>query len=253
MGRTLARMADQVAVVTGASSGIGEATAKALARAGYAVALAARREERINELTQQIAGDGGKALAVPTDVADESSARALIQTAKDELGSVDVLINNAGVMLLGPILGANTEEWKRMVNVNLLGLMYCTHAALPIMQEQGRGHIVNVSSVAGRTARLGSGVYNATKWGVGAFSESLRQEGSNYNVRVTIVEPGFVETELQGHNENPMVREAIEKNREQIGQVLTADDIADGILYAIERPNYVGINEVLIRPTKQRD
>jgi clavulanate-9-aldehyde reducatase len=253
MGRTLARMADQVAVVTGASSGIGEATAKALARAGYAVALAARREERINELTQQIAGDGGKALAVPTDVADESSARALIQTAKDELGSVDVLINNAGVMLLGPILGANTEEWKRMVNVNLLGLMYCTHAALPIMQEQGRGHIVNVSSVAGRTARLGSGVYNATKWGVGAFSESLRQEGSNYNVRVTIVEPGFVETELQGHNENPMVREAIEKNREQIGQVLTADDIADGILYAIERPDYVGINEVLIRPTKQRD
>jgi NADP-dependent 3-hydroxy acid dehydrogenase YdfG len=246
-------MADRVAVVTGASSGIGEATAKALARAGYAVALAARREERINELAEQIAGEGGKALAVPADVADESSARALIQTAKDELGALDVLVNNAGVMLLGPILGADTEEWKRMVNVNLLGLMYCTHAALPIMQEQGRGHIVNVSSVAGRTARFGSGVYNATKWGVGAFSESLRQEGANYNVRVTIVEPGFVDTELQGHNENPMVRDTIEKNREQIGKVLEADDIADAILYAVQRPEHVGINEVLVRPTRQRD
>ena len=240
-------------MVTGASSGIGEATAKALARAGYAVALAARREERINELAEEIAGEGGKARAVPADVADESSARALIQTAKDELGALDVLVNNAGVMLLGPILGADTEEWKRMVNVNLLGLMYCTHAALPIMQEQGRGHIVNVSSVAGRTARFGSGVYNATKWGVGAFSESLRQEGANYNVRVTIVEPGFVDTELQGHNENPMVRDAIEKNREQIGKVLEADDIADAILYAVQRPEHVGINEVLVRPTRQRD
>ena len=244
---------DRVAVVTGASSGIGAATARALAREGYAVALAARREERINELAEEISSAGGKALAIPTDVSDPESAAALIRTAKEELGSVDVLVNNAGVMLLGPILGADLEHWQRMVGVNVLGLMYCTHAALPIMQQQGHGHIVNVSSVAGRVARFGSGVYNATKWGVGAFSESLRQEGANYGVRVTIVEPGFVDTELQGHNENPMVREAIEKNREQIGDVLKAEDIANAIVYAVQQPEHVGINEVLVRPARQRD
>ena len=206
-------MSDRVAVVTGASSGIGAATAKLLASNGYAVALAARREERINELCDEISSGGGKALAVPTDVADEASARSLIETTKKELGSVDVLLNNAGVMLLGPILDADVEHWQRMVNVNVLGLMYCTHAALPIMKEQGGGHIVNVSSVAGRVARMGSGVYNATKWGVGAFSESLRQEALNYNVRVTIIEPGYVDTELQGHNEHPMVLETDGRER----------------------------------------
>jgi NADP-dependent 3-hydroxy acid dehydrogenase YdfG len=245
-------MPDRVAVVTGASSGIGEATAKALAREGYAVALAARREDRINELAEQISSGGGKALSVPTDVANAASAQRLIQTTKDELGSVDVLVNNAGVMLLGPILGADLEHWQRMVNVNVLGLMYCTHTALPIMQEQGSGHIVNVSSVAGRVARLGSGVYNATKWGVGAFSESLRQEALNYGVRVTIVEPGYVDTELQGHNEHPMVVERMEKDKQQIGKVLEADDIANAIVYAVQQPEHVSINEVLIRPTKQQ-
>src|SRR3954468_18514999 len=156
------------AVITGASSGIGEATALAMAKEGYAVALAARREDRINELAERISTGGGKALSVPTDVADEQSARRLIEAAKGELGSVDVLVNNAGVMLLGPILGADVEHWQRMVNVNVLGLMYCTHAALPIMRDQGGGDIVNLSSVAGRTVRAGSGVYNLTKWGVGA-------------------------------------------------------------------------------------
>jgi NADP-dependent 3-hydroxy acid dehydrogenase YdfG len=244
-------MADRVAVITGASSGIGEATAKALAREGYAVAVAARREERIRELADQISADGGKALAVPTDVGDADSAAALITTTKAELGSVDVLVNNAGVMLLGPMLGADLEHWQRMVNVNLLGLMYCTHAALPIMQEQGGGHIVNLSSVAGRIARLGSGAYNATKWGVGAFSESLRQEALNYNVRVTIIEPGYVETELQGHNEHPLVVQAMEQAKEQAGKVLESDDIANAIVYAVQQPEHVSINEVLVRPTKQ--
>jgi len=245
-------MPDRVAVVTGASSGIGEATAKSLAKEGYAVALAARREDRINQLAEEISSDGGKALAVPTDIADADSAEALIRTAKSELGSVDVLLNNAGVMLLGPMMDADLEHWQRMVNVNLLGLMYCTHAALPIMKEQGGGHIVNVSSVAGRVARMGSGVYNATKFGVGAFSESLRQEGVDYGIRVTIIEPGYVETELQGHNENPMVVETMKKNKEEIGKVLEADDISRAILYAVTQPDHVSINEVLVRPTKQR-
>src|SRR4051812_3793077 len=160
-------MSDRVAVVTGASSGIGEATARALAREGYAVALAARREERINELAEEIPGGGGKALAVPTDVSDQASAAALIKTTKDELGSIDVLVNNAGVMLLGPILGADLEHWQRMVNVNVLGLMYCTHAALPIMQEQGSGHIVNVSSVAGGPPPARPGGVKTTKRGGG--------------------------------------------------------------------------------------
>lgn len=246
-------MSDRVAVVTGASSGIGEATARALCREGYAVALAARREDKINELCESLSGDGGKALAIPTDVSDEDSAHNLIETTKAEFGRVDVLVNNAGVMLLGPIGGANTEDWRTMVNVNLLGLMYCTHAAMPVMAEGGGGHIVNLSSVAGRVARFGSGVYNATKWGVGAFSESLRQEALHSNIRVTIIEPGFVETELQAHNENPAVLDAIEKNREQIGDVLTSDDIANAIIYAVKQPEHVSINEVLVRPTQQRD
>jgi NADP-dependent 3-hydroxy acid dehydrogenase YdfG len=245
-------MADRVAVVTGASSGIGEATAKALAREGYAVALGARREDRIDQIAEEISGDGGKAIAVPTDVADPASAAALIQQAKSELGSVDVLVNNAGVMLLGPVAGAEVEHWQRMINVNLLGLLYCTHATLPIMGQGGGGHIINVASVAGRQATLGSAVYNMTKFGVVAFSEALRQEVLHANVRVTCVEPGFVETELQGHNEHPMVVEAIEKMRKDLGDdVLKAADIADAIVYTLSRPPHVAINEVLVRPTKQ--
>jgi NADP-dependent 3-hydroxy acid dehydrogenase YdfG len=245
-------MPDRVAVVTGASSGIGEATAVALAREGYAVVVAARRADRIEGLARRIAADGGRALAVPTDVADEASARALIERAKSEFGSVDVLVNNAGVMLLGPVLGAELEHWQRMVHVNVLGLMYCTHAALPIMQEQGGGHIVNVSSVAGRTAAAGAAAYNATKWAVVAFSEAMRQEVLNFDVRVTVIEPGYVDTELQGHNELPAVVESIEKNKERIGKVLTSEDIANAIVYAVNQPPHVSINEVLVRPTRQR-
>jgi NADP-dependent 3-hydroxy acid dehydrogenase YdfG len=160
-------------------------------------------------------------------------------------------VNNAGVMLLGPIDGADTENWRRMVDVNLLGLLYCTHAALPILREGGGGDIVNLSSVAGRVASAGSGVYNLTKWGVGAFSEALRQETGWAKIRVTIVEPGFVETELQGHNEIPAVQEAIAKMYEQIGKVLEAGDIARAIHYAISQPEHVSVNEILVRPTGQ--
>ncbi len=191
---------DQVVAVTGASSGIGEATALACARAGAAVALAARRTERIDALAERIRGEGGTALAVTCDVGEEEQANDFVRRAHGELGRLDVLVNNAGVMLLGPIENAPTEEWRRMIHANVFGVLYCTHAALPLMRDQGCGHIVNVSSVAGRFARAGSGVYNLTKFGIGAFSESLRQEAVAIGVRVTTIEPGAVGTELSGHN-----------------------------------------------------
>jgi NADP-dependent 3-hydroxy acid dehydrogenase YdfG len=239
----------KVVAVTGASSGIGEATALACARAGAAVAIAARRGERIERLAAQISGDGGRALAVEADVGDEQQAGAFVARANDELGRLDVLVNNAGTMLLGPIAGAPTEEWRRMIDVNVYGVLYCTHAALPLMTAQGGGHIINVSSVAGRVARQGSGVYNLTKFGVGAFSESLRQEGVAVGVRVTLIEPGAVATELAGHN-RPEVLEQIRKRFSDVER-LSAQDIADAILYAIGQPPNVSVNEVLVRPSGQ--
>jgi NADP-dependent 3-hydroxy acid dehydrogenase YdfG len=242
---------DRVVAITGASSGIGEATALACAQEGAKVALGARRADRIEELAARINADGGQAVAIETDVSDEAGARAFVEGAREQLGGLHGLVNNAGLMLLGPVEGADTEHWRRMIDVNCLGLLYCTHAALPIMREEGAGHIVNLSSVAGRIAALGSAVYNLTKWGVTGFSEGLRQEALHANVRVTVIEPGYVETELQGHNEgNPIVMEAMEKTRQQIDP-LQASDIADAILYALTRPQHIGINEVLIRPTKQ--
>jgi NADP-dependent 3-hydroxy acid dehydrogenase YdfG len=237
--------------VTGASSGIGAATAELLASEGAQVAVGARREGRLEELVGRIEGAGGQAHAIAVDVCEEDSSRSFVTGAAERMGGLDGLVNNAGVMLLGPIDGADTEEWRRMVEVNLLGLLYCTHAALPILREGGGGDIVNISSVAGRIASMGSGVYNLTKWGVGAFSEALRQETGWAKIRVTLIEPGFVDTELQGHNENPVVVEAIEKMREQIGEILTAEDIARAILYAVSQPQRVSVNEVLVRPTGQ--
>ena len=240
----------QVVAITGASSGIGEATALALAAEGAAVSLGARREDRLKDLAQRIEADGGRALAIEVDVADEASARSFIERTHQELGGLDVLVNNAGVMLLGPIEGANLEHWRRMVDVNVLGLLYCTHTALPLMREAGGGTIVNISSVAGRFANAGSGVYNLTKFGVGAFSEALRQESVAAKIRVCVIEPGFVATELQGHNDEP-VRDTIAQMQERIGEILQAEDIADGIRWAVTRPPHVSINEVLIRPTGQ--
>src|SRR5438105_472444 len=240
---------DRVVAITGASSGIGEATALASARAGASVALAARRSERIEELARQIEGEGGRAIAVPTDVGDEDQARRFIERTSSELGRLDVLVNNAGVMLLGPIEGAPTDEWRTMIHANVFGVLYCTHAALGVMHRQRSGHIVNVSSVAGRFARAGSGVYNLTKFGVGAFSESLRQEAVPLGVRVTVVEPGAVATELQEHN-RPEIREQIATIFVGVTP-LSAEDIADAILYAVGRPANVSINEVLVRPSGQ--
>jgi NADP-dependent 3-hydroxy acid dehydrogenase YdfG len=242
-------LSSKVVAVTGASSGIGEATALACAAAGATVALAARRSERIEALAARIREEGGRAIAIPTDVGDEQQARAFIAGTHSEFGRLDVLVNNAGVMLLGPIENAPTEEWRRMIEANVFGVLYCTHAALPFMHEQGSGHIVNVSSVAGRVARAGSGVYNLTKFGVGAFSESLRQEGVPLGVRVTLIEPGAVDTELSGHN-RPEVLAQIKQRFADIER-LTAEDIARAVLYAITQPPHVSVNEVLIRPTGQ--
>jgi NADP-dependent 3-hydroxy acid dehydrogenase YdfG len=245
-------LSGRVAAITGASSGIGEATAEMLARAGAAVSLAARRTDRIDILAERINGEGGRALSIETDVTDEQQANAFITRTKEELGRLDILINNAGVMLLGPVVGADTSEWRRMIEVNLLGLLYCTHAALPIMGAQGSGHIVNISSVAGRFATLGSAVYNMTKFGVNGFSEALRQEVVAANVKISVVEPGFVDTELQGHNTNPMVVEAMERFRKQVGEPLEAEDIAEAILYTVAGPERVAVNEVLVRPAGQQ-
>jgi clavulanate-9-aldehyde reducatase len=241
----------RVAAITGASSGIGEATAVALAAAGAAVALGARRQDRLDAVVQRVESEGGRALAVEVDVTDEDHARAFVERAHAELGGLHVLVNNAGVMLLGPVEGADTADWRRMVEVNLLGLLWCTHAALPLIGESGGGDIVNVSSVAGRRADAGAAVYNLTKWGVNGFSEALRQEALHSNIRVTTIEPGFVDTELQGHNVSPVVREATEKMRERIGKVLEADDIARAILYAVSQPQHVSLNEILVRPRGQ--
>ncbi|HZN90182.1 MAG TPA: SDR family NAD(P)-dependent oxidoreductase [Thermoleophilaceae bacterium] len=237
----------RVALVTGASSGIGEATAVALSEAGASVALGARRTDRLEAIAERL---DGRCLVKQVDVADERQAHSFVQESHAELGGLDILVNNAGVMLLGSVAEGSPDDWRRMINVNLLGLLYCTHAALPLVERGGGGDIVNVSSVAGRYANAGAAVYNMTKFGVHAFSEALRQEALHGGIRVTTVAPGFVDTELQGHN-SPMVRQAVERSREQIGEVLRPTDVADAILHAVTRPAHVCVNEVVVRPTGQ--
>ena len=244
-----------VALVTGASSGIGAATARYLANAGATVTIAARRADRLAELADEITKAGGRALIHQTDVTDPLQARAMVETTVHDLGRLDIVINNAGVMLLGPIEDAPMEEWERMVHLNVLGLLYTAHAALPHLLKAAEigprkvADIINISSVAGRVARRGSGVYNLTKFGVGAFSESLRQEVTGRHVRVALVEPGAVTTELTSHL-RPEIREQTAQRLANMER-LHADDIADAITYMVTRPRRVAINEMLIRPTEQ--
>lgn len=240
----------KVAIVTGASSGIGEETALVLARAGANIAAAARRKDRLEDLKSRIETLGVECLTIQADVQSEADCNRIVQEAQARFGRVDILVNNAGVMLLGPIEGADTEDWRRMVNTNVLGLMYCTHAALPILRKQKSGHIVNISSVAGRTARATVGVYNATKWAVGAFSEALRQETHKDGIRVTIIEPGAVQTELRDHITHQETKADIESWAQSMTQ-LESEDIAAAILYAVTAPQRVNVNEILIRPTDQ--
>jgi NADP-dependent 3-hydroxy acid dehydrogenase YdfG len=242
-----------VVLVTGASSGIGAAAASALAAQGAAVALAARRGDRLDTLAADIREQGGRALVLECDVTDERQAAGVVERTVGELGRLDTLVNNAGVMLLGPVVAAPLPEWQQMVQLNVLGLLYCAHAALPHLlraAEDEPRHVadmVNISSVAGRAARTGNGVYSLTKHGVGAFSESLRQEVTKRYVRVSLVEPGATATELASHN-RPEVLQSI---RSQFGQTMDAADIADAITYIVTRPRHVAVNEMLIRPTEQ--
>lgn len=244
------KLEGKVALVTGASSGIGEATALALAAEGATVAIAARRLDRLEDLARRIQDNGGKVLAIALDVAEEKQVNKAIETIQSELGRIDILVNNAGVMLLSAVDGADTKEWRQMVDVNLLGLMYATHAVLPVMKTQGGGHIVNISSVAGRFSFTNCAVYNATKFGVNGFSDALRQEVSRDKIRVTIVEPGVVDTELTTHITTKEIKER-EQKRLQTITALQSDDIADAIVYAVTQKPHVNVNEILVRTIDQ--
>jgi len=250
----VAELEGTVALITGASSGIGEAAARALAQRGAAVSLVARRKERLDALAGEIEADGGRAFAIQADVSDQKQAEGAVEQTVAEFGRLDTLVNNAGVMLLGPIVDAPLEEWERMIAVNVLGLLYCTHAGLAHLLTAAESEprrvadLVNISSVAGRRANRNAGVYNLTKFGVNAFSESLRQEVTARHVRVSLVEPGAVKTELRSH-----LRPEIRNQPSPFDEIetLEAGDIADAIAYIVTRPRHEAVNELLIRPTEQ--
>jgi NADP-dependent 3-hydroxy acid dehydrogenase YdfG len=248
MSRTLE---GTVALVTGASSGIGRATAITLAGEGASIAAVARRRERLDELVSEI---GAKAVAIEADITAQDAGTEVVAAAVGAFGRLDTVINNAGVMLLGPIDGAPIEEWRQMLEVNLWGLLQVTHAAIPHLLEAAQtsarrvADLVNVSSVAGRIAREGSGVYNLTKWGVGALSESMRQELAAKHVRVSVIEPGATYTELQEANRPEILAQI--RSRQDGFELLDAQDLADAIGYMVTRPRHVNVNEIMVRPTE---
>ncbi len=249
------RLDGTVALVTGASSGIGAATARTLAGQGAAVALAARRADRLERLAQDITRDGGRALVLEADITDKTQAQAAVARTVAELGHLDILVNSAGVGRPGPIENASLDDWDEMVRVNLLGVLYTTHAVLPHLLKAAAGaprqvaDLVNVSSDAARVTRSGEGVYAATKRGVVAFSESLRQEVTRRHVRVAVVEPGATATEIFSHMREE-VRQQLQQRLAGI-ELLAAEDIAEAIVYIVTRPRRVAVNELLVRPTER--
>lgn len=251
-----AGLAGVVALITGASSGIGAATARRLANEGATVALIARRKERLDSLVAEIERSGGTALAVTADISDRRQAEASAQAVVDRFGRLDILVNNAGLMLLGPIVGADVDEWERMLAINVQGLLYVTRAALPHLLTaaagSGRGvaDVVNISSIAGRQAWKDFGVYNLTKFGVNGFTESLRQEVTRQHVRVGVLEPGAVDTELESHNSDRVKTEVFRPFNERTRK-LDAEDIADGIAFMVTRPRHASIAELWMMPTEQ--
>ncbi|MGW8889513.1 SDR family oxidoreductase [Streptomyces sp. NPDC055749] len=239
----------KVALVTGASSGIGEATARALAADGAKVAIAARRTDRLEALRAELEAGGATVLVLPLDVADEQAVHAAVASTVETLGSLDILVNSAGLMLLGPVEGADTTDWTRMMDVNVLGLMYMTHAALPHL-IRSRGAVVQISSIAARVVGRGSAAYNASKFAVNGFSEGLRQEVTERGVRVVVIEPGTVETELRDHITHAPSKAAIQERVTKIRQLQSAD-IAEAVRYAVTAPAHATVNEIFIRPTDQ--
>jgi NADP-dependent 3-hydroxy acid dehydrogenase YdfG len=235
----------RVAVITGASSGIGEATARALAADGHRVVLLARRADRIQALAHELGDD---AIAIEADVTDRESIVAAANRVQQELGGADILVNNAGVMLTAPFGSDQRAEHRRMVETNLLGAMTATEVFLDQLRANGRGDLVNVSSVAGRVAPAGFAAYAATKWGINGWSEALRVE-LQPDIRVTVIEPGAITTELTDHITNPASRHANKTATAEIG--IPAQDIADVIAFAVGRPKRVTLNEILVRPTAQ--
>jgi NADP-dependent 3-hydroxy acid dehydrogenase YdfG len=242
-------IAGKVIVITGASSGMGEAAARHLAAKGARVVLGARRSDRIEALTAEVTAAGGQATAVVTDVTKREDVQRLVDTAVATYGRVDVLINNAGLMPLSPMDRLKVDEWDRMIDVNLKGVLYGIAAALPHMQEQKSGHVINLSSVAGHKIFGGSAVYSATKSAVRVISEGLRAEMAPHNIRVTIISPGAVKTELLDHISEADVQKA---NQDYVGQVgVPAETFARLAAFALSEPEDVGINEILFRPTAQ--
>lgn len=239
----------KVVIITGASSGLGEAAAHHLADKGASLALAARRTERIEGLAEKITNNGGEALAVTTDVTEHEQVQALVDDAVEAFGRVDVMLNNAGLMPLSPLERLNVNEWDQMIDVNVKGVLYGIAAALPYMQEQASGHIINVSSVAGHVVSPGSAVYAATKHAVRALSEGLRQEVKEYGLRTTVISPGAVDTELPESVSEEDVAEGVHALYDE--HAVPADSFARAVAFAIEQPEEVDINEILYRPTSQ--
>jgi NADP-dependent 3-hydroxy acid dehydrogenase YdfG len=240
----------KVALISGASSGFGEATALELAAQGAQVAVSARRRERLDALAARIAKDGGDALAITADFADTAQAQVAVTQTEQHFGRLDILVNNAGVMYLEPIDSADLGRWKHMLELNVLGLIAATQAALPGMRKRRNGHIVNVASTAGRIAAAGSGGYAASKFGVVGFSEALRKEVFQDNIRVTVIEPGVAATELREHIAHADTQQKLNAWADSMRQ-LQSEDIARAIAFCVTQPDRVNINEILMRPTDQ--